>query len=322
MRLVDFAPLGRSVSAIGFGCASLGSRVNAKPGTEALARAFDAGISWFDAAPSYGDGHAETLLGAFLAGKRSQVIVCTKVGMVPVRASLPARVVKPFAQRALRIAPGLRSLAVRHRAPARRVALSGGFIESSVQASLQRLHTDYVDVLALHEPSLADIEREDVLMALEKVITAGYARSVSIAGDWEVALHAAEASERIQILQLANSPFVSNIERAKERLPGNRSVGFVTHGVYGHLEALDTLTAFLEKDSKKHRLMQSQGYSGAASEMASAFLLDFALAANPQGVVLLSMYGPGHLRFALERLAISPASSLLTLGRQLANPAP
>jgi aryl-alcohol dehydrogenase-like predicted oxidoreductase len=322
MRLVDFAPVGRRVSALGFGCASLGSRVDAKRGTAALARAFDAGISWFDVAPSYGDGDAETLLGSFLAGKRSQVVVCTKVGLLPARASLPSRVAKPLAQRALRIAPGLRTLAVRQRAPAQRVPLTGALIESSVQASLRRLQTDYLDVLALHEPSLADFERDDVLRALEKVITAGFARTVSIAGDWEVAVHAVEASEQIQILQIANSPFVPNLRYAEERLPGDRPVSFVSHSVYGHLGALDKLTAILEKDSGTNKLMKSHGYAGPSSAMAAAFLLDFALAANPQGVVLLSMYQPSHLRFALERLATSATSqSVVALGSQLVNPA-
>ena len=38
----------------------------------------------------------------------------------------------------------------------------------------------------------------------------------------------------------------------------------------------------------------------------AAFLLDFAMASNPEGVVLLSMYKPPHLSFALRRLTASP----------------
>ena len=54
---------GRSVrpiapSRLGFGCASLGSRVAAADGLNALAAAFDAGVNWFDVAPAYGAGEA------------------------------------------------------------------------------------------------------------------------------------------------------------------------------------------------------------------------------------------------------------------------
>src|SRR5260221_4968652 len=95
MRHVEFAPLSRTVSVAGFGCASLGSRVDAKRGTAALARAFDAGITWFDVAPSYGDGQPEGLLGKYLASKRSQVVICTKSGYVPARVSLAITLAMP-----------------------------------------------------------------------------------------------------------------------------------------------------------------------------------------------------------------------------------
>src|SRR5438309_11773394 len=120
MRCVDFAPLARRVSAIGFGCASLGSRVDAKSGLAALARAFDAGVIWFDVAPSYGDGHAEVLLGKFLAGKRSQVAICTKVGIVPGRVSLAMRIAKPVARWAIVSWPELLKPVTSFRPPAQR----------------------------------------------------------------------------------------------------------------------------------------------------------------------------------------------------------
>src|SRR5580704_13025548 len=139
MRRVDFAPLGRSVSAIGFGCASLGSRVEAKRGIEALSRAYDAGVSWFDVAPSYGDGHAEVLLGEFLAGKRSQVSVCTKVGILPCRVPFVLRVTRPIVRQAIELVPELRKRVARLRPAAQVVGLTGSLIESSVVESLKRL---------------------------------------------------------------------------------------------------------------------------------------------------------------------------------------
>jgi aryl-alcohol dehydrogenase-like predicted oxidoreductase len=306
MRRVDFAPLARGVSAIGFGCASLGSRVDARRGTEALARAYDAGVSWFDVAPSYGDGHAEVLLGEFLAGKRSQVTVCTKVGVLPCRVPFALHVFKPVVRHVIELLPELRKHVVKLRPATERVELTGLFIESSIVESLKRLQTDYVDVLALHEAHLADVQREDVLQALENIVRKGYARTISLASDLSVALAAVALSERIGIIQIANSPFAPNVALAKQQLPAGRSVGFVTHSVYSHDGPLDALTAIIANEADKRALMDYRGYHGAPRRAAAALLLDFALASNPEGVVLLSMYEPVHFNFDIGRLTASP----------------
>lgn len=287
----------------------------------ALGRAYEAGVSWFDVAPSYGDGEAEGLLGRFLLGKRSQVVICTKVGMLPCPISLPLRVAKPVLRRAVSLFPALRSKVVKLRPHAQRAELTGSLIESSIVESLQRLRTDHVDVLALHEPSLADVQREDVLRALEYVVRKGYARAISLAGDLRVALPAVTLSERLAVIQVANSPFDRNVELAKQRLPACSGVRFVTHSVYGYHGCLDTLADMISKEPAKRDLMQSAGYRGTPREAAAALLLDFALASNPDGVVLLSMYQKTHFAFNLKRLAASPRPEVsLDLASRLAPP--
>ena len=76
---------GIETSAIGFGCASLGSRVSRAAGLRALEDAFERGVTWFDVAPAYGSGQAETILGEFAARRRDRIGICTKVGMVAPR---------------------------------------------------------------------------------------------------------------------------------------------------------------------------------------------------------------------------------------------
>jgi len=311
MRRVEFAPLARSVSALGFGCASLGSRVDASRGNEALARAYDAGVSWFDVAPSYGDGRAEFLLGEFLAGKRSKVSVCTKVGILPSPVQFALRTVRPIVRHAIGLLPELRKHAVKLRPAAQRVGLTGSFVESSVVESLRRLRTDHVEVLALHEPQLADVQREDVLQALDNVVRKGYACTISLASDLNVALAAVTLSERVGIIQVANGPFEPNVALAKRKLPAGRSVAFVTHSVYGHDGTLDALTAMIANQSDTRSLMYSSGYCGAPREAAAAFLLDFALASNREGVILLSMYEQRHFSFDIGRLTVSPPPEIV-----------
>ena len=83
VQTVEIPGLGRQASVVGFGCASLGSRIGADQGLRALADAHAHGVTWFDLAPAYGAGEAEAIFGRFLAGRRDQVLVCSKVGLAP-----------------------------------------------------------------------------------------------------------------------------------------------------------------------------------------------------------------------------------------------
>ena len=95
MRTVVCPGLGREVSALGFGCASLGSRVSEAQGLRALGLAFERGVTWYDVAPPYGDGEAEGILGKFLAGRRDRVAICTKFGIPRPVVSSAMRLIRP-----------------------------------------------------------------------------------------------------------------------------------------------------------------------------------------------------------------------------------
>ncbi|ABF42654.1 Aldo/keto reductase [Candidatus Koribacter versatilis Ellin345] len=70
---------GIEVSALGMGGYHLGSAKTQKDAVEMVARAIDAGITFFDNAWDYHDGQSEEYLGSALKGKRQQVVVMTKV---------------------------------------------------------------------------------------------------------------------------------------------------------------------------------------------------------------------------------------------------
>ncbi len=126
-----YRPLGKSgltVSEIGFGAWGIGGRSAGETSygdtddmrsRAALDRAFDTGITFYDTANVYGDGHSETLIGAAFAKKRDRVVVATKAGLT--RFGGPP----DFSASALR---------------------------RSVDGSLQRLATGYIDLLQLHNP--------------------------------------------------------------------------------------------------------------------------------------------------------------------------
>ncbi|HLW48509.1 MAG TPA: aldo/keto reductase [bacterium] len=122
-------PLGKtgvSVSAVGFGCGAVGGlMVRGDPAeqTAAVARALEAGITYFDTAPSYGDGRSEENLGRVLRdlGAWRHVVVGTKVRLQPADLHDPAAAIR-----------------------------------RSCEGSLRRLERESVDLLQLHNPIAAD----------------------------------------------------------------------------------------------------------------------------------------------------------------------
>ncbi len=119
---MEFRPLGRlTVSTVGLGCNNFGMRIDADQTQRVVDAAIDAGINYFDTAESYGNGRSEELLGRALGSRRSDVVVATKWGHT---ASLDDD--------------------ERGGDPAQ--------IRRRLDASLQRLSTDYIDHYQLHRP--------------------------------------------------------------------------------------------------------------------------------------------------------------------------
>ena len=158
-------PLGNTglqVSALGFGCGAVGGlmvRGDATEQRQAVSRALDAGITYFDTAASYGDGLSEEHLGQVMRdlGAWSRVVVGTKVRLRPAELQKPVEAVR-----------------------------------ASIEASLKRLGRNDVDLLNLHnpialvssDPQLLDLDTalSDVARGLQDVVQAGLARHVGFTG--------------------------------------------------------------------------------------------------------------------------------------------
>jgi aryl-alcohol dehydrogenase-like predicted oxidoreductase len=111
-----------------------------------VARALDAGINFIDTANVYAAGESETLVGNAIAGRRHDVVLATKVRG--------------------RMGPG-----------PNQVGLSRLHIVESVEASLKRLKTDYIDLYQVHRSdTLTNIE--DTLRALDDLVRAGKVRYI------------------------------------------------------------------------------------------------------------------------------------------------
>lgn len=124
--------LARRTLPLGFGASGVVMPFRDEATAEAaFTTAWDAGIRWFDAAPMYGDGLGETLLGRFLADKpRDEYVLSTKVG----------RLVRPQQAAAADLDHSWIT------------AFTGDDVRRSLDESLARLGLDRVDVVLVHDP--------------------------------------------------------------------------------------------------------------------------------------------------------------------------
>jgi aryl-alcohol dehydrogenase-like predicted oxidoreductase len=294
-------PASASTPAIGFGCASLGSRVAKADGLAALARAYEAGITWFDVAPAYGDGQAESILGDFVRD-RGSVQVVTKVGLVPGDVSMAKRLMRPVARAALGAMPGLRGAIRRARPANEKVPLTGEVISASIDASLSRLGLDQVEALMLHDATIDDVRDAGVVRALGEVLASGKARHVGIASSVEVVLAGRAASDLYSLFQVANNPFQRATAVAAALGEGPSTNRLVTHSVLGADGHVERLVRLMGADADVARAMADAGYDESPRAAAVAFMTDYALTTQGVDVVLMSMFQPRHMAANLARI--------------------
>ncbi len=136
---------GPDVTRLGLGSAPLGNMFTAVSDDDAqatLAAAWDAGIRYFDTAPFYGHGLAETRVGrALTARPRDEFVVSTKVGRVLVPATDVDTSI--FAVQSDRAAV---------------FDFSRDGVRRSLDASLERLGLDRVDIALVHDPDSHEAE--------------------------------------------------------------------------------------------------------------------------------------------------------------------
>ncbi|MBC8055716.1 MAG: aldo/keto reductase [Rhizobiales bacterium] len=179
MKQIAVTAAGLGVSRLGFGCAPVMGKVGRRQALDAMACAFDLGVTHFDVARSYGFGDAEAVLGRFIRGRRDHVTVTTKFGVVPPQLSLWQRAARPIVRPLLRALAPFRARV--HRASAglleaRRFDVA--YARECLAASLRQLGTDHVDFYLLHEPELDSLHGAPELQRfLDESVAAGRVRA-------------------------------------------------------------------------------------------------------------------------------------------------
>lgn len=157
MREIEFAPLNKRIPFVGLGCGRLLGRDGLRQSAKIVETALDAGIRYFDVAPSYGVGTAEEVLGQVI-GSNPDVVIATKVGIprphYNVLKNKMKLLFKPFINRSVRIKQLILRM-IQRPAPAAPSLhdFSMQNVSRTLTESLERLGRNTVDVLLAHEPT-------------------------------------------------------------------------------------------------------------------------------------------------------------------------
>jgi aryl-alcohol dehydrogenase-like predicted oxidoreductase len=247
MRYRTFPGTAVSVSEVGFGTWTISTGwwgdKSDDDAVSMLRRAHDDhGITFFDAADSYGNGRGERQLATAFRGRRSEVVYGTKVGY---------DIYDEAAQTARR---GQAELPQR---------FDRDYLRLAVDRSLERLETDYIDVLQLHNIKMETVRTPEVWDTLRELKKEGKIRVWGAAfgpaiGWLYEAVELCERENDIGTIQmiwniLEQEPGSAMIEAARQHAPECAFNIRVTHAS-GMLEGKYTEdTVFAENDHRRHR---------------------------------------------------------------------
>ncbi|WP_040549526.1 aldo/keto reductase [Pedosphaera parvula] len=207
MDYVNFGKTGLKVSRLCLGCMTYGVpergshpwTLNEEQSRPFIQRALDVGINFFDTANSYSDGTSEEIVGRALRdfAKRDEIVLATKVFY-----------------------------------PWRKKPNTGGLsrkaIMTAIDASLQRLGMDYVDLYQIHRWDY-ETPIEETLEALHDVVKSGKARYIGASSmySWQFckALHLADQNGWTRFVSMQNHYNLLYREEEREMIPLCQSEG-------------------------------------------------------------------------------------------------
>ena len=146
-----------SVSRVALGTMTFGAQTNESAARSMVDVCLDFGVNFFDTANVYNHGASETILGNALRGRREQAVIATKV-----RGKMGEA--------------------------ADESGLSRAAIRKAIEASLERLATNYVDIYYLHQPDYG-VSIEETIAAMDEIVREGKVRYVGVSNyaAWQVA---------------------------------------------------------------------------------------------------------------------------------------
>ena len=196
----------------------------------ALQRGLDLGINWIDTAAAYGLGHAEEVVGKAIAGRRDEVIIATKCGLVWEESPMVKNWLKSVRQEA--------------------------------EASLRRLNVDVIDLYQIHWP-VPDEDIEEAWQVIADLIKEGKVRYGGVSNFSVAQIKRSQAIHPVASLQ----PPYNMLERAieAELLPycGANNIGVIAYspmqtGLLTGKYTREKIASLPDEDWRKERNPQFQ----------------------------------------------------------------
>lgn len=162
MRYRTYPGTDISVSEVGFGLWTLSTgwwgKVDRSDAVALLRKAFDLGITLYDAADTYGNGASEEMLGEAFAGHRNEITIATKFGYDFYRFAGERKGQREIPQ-----------------------DFSPKYVRFAAEESLKRLKTDCIDLYQIHNPRMETVRRDDLFGVLEELKQQGKIRAYAAA---------------------------------------------------------------------------------------------------------------------------------------------
>jgi aryl-alcohol dehydrogenase-like predicted oxidoreductase len=216
------------VSELGLGCMGMSEFYGTGDESTSIAvihRALDAGCTFLDTADMYGPFTNEQLVGKAIAGRRDEVVLATKFG-------------------------------IERRDDGGRRGINGRpeYVHAAIDASLERLGVDHVDLYYQHRID-AEVPVEETWGALAEIVQAGKARFVGISEATPTTLRRAHAVHPVTALQTEYSLWSRDPEDDILTTVRELGIGFVAYSPLGRgfltgaIRSIDDLDA---NDFRRH----------------------------------------------------------------------
>jgi aryl-alcohol dehydrogenase-like predicted oxidoreductase len=197
---------GLEVSEIGLGAMGMSEFYGARDdeeSTRVIHRALELGVSFIDTSDLYGAGHNERLVGKAIEGRRDEVVLATKFGIV--RGENPAD---------------------------RRIDGSPGYVKRACDASLERLGVDHIDLYYQHRVD-PNTPIEETVGAMAELVSEGKVRHLGLSEAAPETIRRAHATHPITALQTEYSLWTRDPEDGVLTAVRELGIGFVAYSPLG-----------------------------------------------------------------------------------------
>ncbi|RFC78198.1 aldo/keto reductase [Streptomyces sp. AcE210] len=203
---------GLDVSRIGLGAMTMAGTYTTGGGLDdaesirTIHRALDLGVTHIDTAEGYGPFHSEELVGKAIKGRREDVVIATKFGLVS-------------------YANGSPDLGVIDSSPRN--------VKAAVEGSLKRLGTDHIDLFYQHRVD-PNTPIEETVGALAELVAEGKIRHIGLSEAGPATIRRAHAVHPVAALQTEYSLWTRDVEAEILPLLRELGIGFVPYSPLGH----------------------------------------------------------------------------------------